>query len=296
MTATLAPVRKTGAPPISIQTLEPSDVAMLRLPGQRGAQALRQQIERHRGRSVWSPSTLEFAVVGPWRNRSEISCVSELVAVRHAGPLLRAAFERCASHGDALFLALELETLRSPNRYERAGMDLLEEVITYEMQTPRAAWRPRPSVRLVPVGTDNANALDIVSRIDQAAFPWLWRNSRLELDVYVRTAGVEVALVEVDGEPVGYIGITLFSGWGHLDRIAVAPDWQGQGLGLESLGLAVDAMRCRGARRVALSTQRTNRRSQRLYERFGFRRTFDHDYQLFGRWRDPDRSAMQPIT
>ncbi len=97
MAATLAPARQTRAPQLSIQTLEPDDIPMLRLPGLRGAQALRREIERYPGRSVWAPATLEFAVVGPWRNRPEIACVNELVAVRHAESLLRAAFERCAS-------------------------------------------------------------------------------------------------------------------------------------------------------------------------------------------------------
>ncbi len=289
MSATLSPLRATRTPLVRIQTLEPGDIAMLRLPGQRGARALRLDLERHPGRSVWAPSTLEFAIIGPWRNRPEIACVSELVAVRHSEPLLRAAFERCVEFGDDLLLALELEMQRSPTRFERAGMDLLEEVITYEMPAPRETWRPRQSVQFVPVRSGDRRAINVVSRIDQAAFPWLWRNSHSELDVYLSTPGVEVALIEFDGEPIAYTGTTLFTGWGHLDRIAVAPEWQGEGFGLEALGLAVDALRRRGARRIALSTQHSNRRSQRLYERFGFLRTYDHDYRLFGRWTLPER-------
>lgn len=293
MAATLSPPRHIRTPLGLIQTLEPDDIAMLRLPGQRGARALRLDLERHPGRSVWAPSTLEFAIIGPWRNRPEIACVNELVAVRHAEPLLRAAFERCVEYGDDLLLALELELQRSPTRFERAGMELLEEVITYEMPAPRQTWRPRQSLQYSPVHVGDKCAMDVVSRIDQAAFPWLWRNSRSEMDVYLSTPGVEVALVEIDGEPVAYTGITLFNGWGHLDRIAVVPEWQGDGFGLDALGLAVDTMRRRGAQRVALSTQRTNRRSQRLYERFGFRRTYDHDYRLFGRWTLPDRQRNE---
>ncbi|MBA3449964.1 MAG: GNAT family N-acetyltransferase, partial [Chloroflexia bacterium] len=146
-------------------------------------------------------------------------------------------------------------------------------------------------VRLVPVGRDDDRIIDAVVQIDDAAFPWLWRNNRTELDVYLNTPGVSVSVVEDDGETVGYVGVTLFSGWGHLDRIAVAPNLQGRGYGRDALALTFDAMRQRGACRVALSTQRLNVRSQRLYERFGFRRTYDHDYRLFGRWTDPQRRA-----
>src|SRR5688572_700891 len=160
MAATLAPARQTRAPQLSIQTLEPDDIPMLRLPGLRGAQALRREIERYPGRSVWAPATLEFAVVSPWRNRPEIACVSELVAVRHTESLLREAFDRCAAHGDDLLLAIELESQRSPTVYERAGMQLLEEVITYEIPAPREPWRPRPSVRYVGVQTHDKPAID----------------------------------------------------------------------------------------------------------------------------------------
>lgn len=289
MAAALAPSRTIRTLPGTIETLEPEDIASLRLPVQRSAQSFRQAIERHPGRSVWAPSTLEYALVGAWRNRPEISSVDELVAVRHAEALLRAAFERCVEHGDELMLAIELETQRAQSRYERAGLKLIEEVITYETPVPREAWRPRTAVRLVPVDSSNDRAVDLITRLDQAAFPWLWRNTRTEFEVYLRIPGVAVSLIEVNDEPAGYAGATLFSGWGHIDRIALWPDLQGQGLGWDALGLVVDAMRRRGARRVALSTQRTNLRSQRLYERFGFRRTHEHDYRLFGRWCHPER-------
>ena len=53
---------------------------------------------------------------------------------------------------------------------------------------------------------------------------------------------------------------------------------------IREMAAAVEIMRQRGARRVGLSTQKTNLRSQRLYEQFGFRRTIDLDYRLFGNW------------
>ena len=288
MAAALAAPLATRDSAVTIETLEPDDVAALRLPGYRAARTLRSALERYPGRSVWSPMTLEYAQVGSWRNRSEIANVDELVAVRNAEPLLRAAFERCVMHGDELLIAIELESQRAPSRFERAGLEPLEEVITYDTTIAQRRWTPRTPIRLVPVVAGDHRAIDTIARLDAMAFPWLWRNSRAEFDIYLDIPGVEVSLVELAGEPVGYVGITHFAGWGHLDRIAVAPETQGRGLGRDALELAVEAMRRRGSRRVALSTQRTNRRSQRLYERFGFRRTYDHDYRLFGRWRDPD--------
>jgi ribosomal protein S18 acetylase RimI-like enzyme len=250
---------------------------------------VRRLLDLHPGRSVWVPSTLEYALVGPWRNRPEIASIEDLVAVRHLEELLRAAVARSADRGDELILTVELESRRSPARYERAGLEMLEEVITYEMGIARERWSGSNRIHLVRVNPNDEAAIDLVTSIDQASFPWLWRNNRVEFDIYVHTPGVEIWLVEADGEPVAYFGVTLFPDWGHLDRVAVVPEQQGRGFGLEALGLAVDTMRRRGARRVGLSTQRTNRRSQRLYERFGFMRTPTHDYRLFGAWCRPQR-------
>ena len=153
--------------------------------------------------------------------------------------------------GDELILTVELDSRRSPARYERAGLEMLEEVITYELGAGREPWSSSEHIRLVRVQANDEAAIDLVSSIDQASFPWLWRNNRAEFDVYLQTPGVEVWLVESGDEPVAYFGVTLFPDWGHLDRIAVVPEQQGKGFGLETLGLAVETMRKRCARRVA---------------------------------------------
>jgi ribosomal protein S18 acetylase RimI-like enzyme len=292
MAGLLAPLRTTRLAPVTVDTLTPRDVESLRLPGLHDSQTLRQALERYPDRSVWIPATLEYAVLSPWRNRPEIAAVDDLVAIGNAELLLRAAFERCVSRGDELMLAIQLEAPRGPSRYKRAGLELLEEVVTYDMEA-RVGSLPRRALQLVEIESGDQQALDIIAAIDHAAFPWLWRNSRQEFEVYVRSPGVSLCLLVAAGEPVAYVGATLFPGWGHLDRIAVAPHVQGRGFGSEALSLAVDTMSRRGARRVALSTQRSNVRSQRLYERFGFRRTPEMDYELFGAWCRPGRELRR---
>jgi ribosomal protein S18 acetylase RimI-like enzyme len=264
---------------------------MLRLPGIRGGAALRETLTRYPERSVWIPETLEYLILAPWRNRPEIAHVEELVGVRHSESLLRGAFERCVEQSDDLLLAIELESGYGAARYERAGLHMLEEVITYEIDLARAVADVESDISVEPVRLTDERAIGVVAGIDHAAFPWLWRNSAEEFQTYLRTPGVFVALVSVAGEPVAYFGATLYAGWGHLDRIAVAPRRQGQGYGAATLRSAAAAMRRQGARRLALSTQRTNVRSQRLYERFGFHRTPGLDYQLFGRWCRPEAQA-----
>jgi ribosomal protein S18 acetylase RimI-like enzyme len=283
MAGTLAPPRQASAATTSIQTLTPVDVSALRLPFGHNERALQQTISDYPGRSVWVPETLEYVVLTPWRNRREIASVDELASSRNTNELLQAALERCIESGDDLLVAIELESRLGFSRYERAGFQLLEEVITYETNVWQRAESAYRGLRLSPVRSGDARA-DVVLQIDQAAFPWLWRNSREELDAYLASPGTAVYLVEEEGEPVAYVGATPFSGWAHIDRIAVTPAKQRQGLGWKSLSLAIDDLRRKGARRIALSTQRTNLRSQRLYERFGFWRTPELDYLIFGAW------------
>lgn len=280
---------RAGAP--VVRTLLPEDVPALRLLRGRGSQPVCDLLERHPGRSVWVPETLEYALIGAWRNRPEIACVEDLVAVRHAEPLLRGAFERCVAWGDDLLLAVDLETHRGPSLFERAGFQLLEEVMTYEVAVSSVPSPDPRTFRRVIVHPGDALGIDRLLKIDRVAFPWLWRNSRVEFEIYLGTPGVEVSLLEVAGNPIAYTGTTLYAGWGHLDRIAVVPAAQGRGYGREALALAIDTLRQKGARRVALSTQRTNERSQRLYERFGFRRTPELDYRLFGAWCRPEHEV-----
>lgn len=279
-----------------VETLRPEQVARLR--PRQGAAALvdiRREVEAYPGRSVWAPETLEYALLAPWRHRPEIAHVRDLQAVRHAAPLLRAAIEGADAHGAALVLVIEMDETRRPAFYERVGLRRLEDVITFELDrgepppVPRALQFRRPA----PAGDDLRSLL----ALDHAAFPWLWWNSAEEFRAYAATPGVALYLGERDGEPLCYLGLTMFAGWGHLDRIAVHPRAQGRGLGGEALRFAIDTLRRAGARRIGLSTQRDNPRSQRLYARFGFRRSPGYDYRLFGApLRPPATDALGGAT
>src|ERR687893_2408708 len=106
MAGTLTPVRGSRVTAPVVRPLECEDIPDLRLPGRRGAESVRKLLKIHPGRSVWVPSTLEYALIGSWRNRPEIASVEDLVAVRHLEPLLYAAVERCAGQGNDLMLAI----------------------------------------------------------------------------------------------------------------------------------------------------------------------------------------------
>jgi ribosomal protein S18 acetylase RimI-like enzyme len=285
-------VAQKSAIGLTARSLTPDDVSLLRLSTPRAAMELREALASRPQRSVWIPDTLEYAIVGSWRNRDDISSIDEVVAVRGFEALMHAALERCVDRGDRLLLAIELEGSSYRSRYERTGMEMIEEVITYEIGVGSVPRMPQRHLRLERVALGDIRSLEIVASIDAEAFPWLWRNSQAEFNEYLGTPDVSLSLLRFDGAPVAYIGATLFTNWGHIDRIAVRPELQGNGFARAALILAINNLRQQGASRVGLSTQKTNLRSQRLYEHFGFRRTLDLDYRLFGNWIGPNSRDM----
>lgn len=235
------------------------------------------------GRSSWIPDVDEVLVVAPWRNRDDIATVAQISAIRRLDDLIDASRQASFRLGADAFVMPEWNETRNSRFYERNGLELLEDVISFEVDARVA----RPDdlqlgapLRLVTV---DSPLLDRILEIDHAAFPWLWRNSRLEFEHYLFTPGVEIwALRDQVGEPIGYVGITGYAGWGHLDRIAVDPAVQGRGYGERAVRFALARLHRLGARRIGLSTQRSNLRSQRLYARIGFQQTRQNDYRIYG--------------
>ena len=119
--------------------------------------------------------------------------------------------------------------------------------------------------------------------IDREAFPWLWRNSEREMTRYLGQAGVRAFVAKVDGWPAGYISYTLHRDSTYIDRIAVLPSRQGRGIGKALMSLSLGKIKEAGIGNAVLTTQRTNGRSQQLYQRFGFAET-RWGYSIYGKW------------
>jgi len=269
----------------SIVPLELRDVSQLRI-GWRSrlaADDIRRVLDQLPGRSMWDRQTYEYGIVAPWRNRTDVVQIAELSAVLHPEEMVIAISERAREFGASLTVMVEVDESRRSSFYDRCGFTHIEKVITFEIERRDVPHVVRPrELTFVPVDPANEEMRETLLRLDNRSFPWIWWNSDLEFRLYGRTPGVEIYLGLIDGQPVSYVGITTFPSWGHLDRIAVDPDLQGKGYGRFALAFAVETLLARGARKVGLSTQYTNERSQRLYLKYGFRRTNDHDYELWG--------------
>ncbi len=267
--------------------LEPHDVSRLSLgwSSSFNARELEQHVLAYPGLSWWLPSGGEYLIGAPWRHRDEITVIQELSGRLRSEELVAALVAGCREQGQRLVVMLDQYEGRRDSFYGRIDFELLQHIIIYELpRLPRTI--PAPTrlhfAPLTPATWDDLLA------VDHAAFPWLWWNSQAEFNAYMALYGVELILAyEADGTPVAYTGITSYRGWGHLDRIAVIPDRQGTGYGLEALNYAVARLGELGARRIGLSTQADNIRSQYLYERYGFRRTNGSDYTIYGKWLSP---------
>lgn len=269
----------------SIEPLRPENLRQLQI-GWRARlnQAeIRESLMRAPGRSVWDAITHEYAIVGQWRNRDDVLQIADLAAIRNPEGLVIAASERVRALGAQMTVIVEIDETRRPSFYEHCGFEHIEKVVTFDLERRAIPRIDRPRrITFAPADPRDPVTMETLLRIDHASFPWIWWNVRREFEIYAVTPGVEIFLGFDEGVPVSYVGFTAFPAWGHLDRIAVLPDEQGKGYGLYTLAFAVETMLARGCRKIGLSTQSTNLRSQRLYQRYGFVRTADNDYDLWG--------------
>jgi [ribosomal protein S18]-alanine N-acetyltransferase len=118
-----------------------------------------------------------------------------------------------------------------------------------------------------------------VEKIDRAAFVEVWQNSRDSLELAFRQAAV-ATVAEVDGQLVGYQISTATSMGGHLARLAVYPEYQGNGIGYILVHDLLSQFERRGAQVVTVNTQQDNQASLSLYRHIGFHLTGE-EYPIY---------------
>lgn len=240
--------------------------------------SLAKQVARDSVR-VWRHGP-EYLVVGYWRRRSEIRTIIKMNAGPHAAMLYRQMLRMCFAEGVKLLIVDAQENYRNADFYRRRGFGSLDKLVEYEAVN----WPVLSTGDGIIIRDFQPCDVTEVLTVDHSAFPWLWWNSREELLWYNALPGVKIYVTNVSpsttenadqGTPMitGYAGITVTDGQGHLDRLAVREDYQGLGHGETLLAHVLGEMARRRIRRVALTTQATNRRSQQLYRKFGFQAT-----------------------
>lgn len=236
------------------------------------------------GLSQWHPESGEYILVAPWRHRQDVITLREVSAFHYESELVVAVFAAAEQNGLAACITAETYEKRRPIFYSRNGMELIETIIAYhhDRVIDFIDAIDNPVQEFVPVTLDDSLLLEQVIAADHAAFPWIWRNMPGEFHWWMSQPSVEVWAGLIDGEVASYYGTTYFQSLGHLDRIAVHPQYQGRKLGAETLTSALQRMARMGLPKAALSTQLGNPVSQHLYERTGFRRSAKDDYHMYG--------------
>ena len=141
------------------------------------------------------------------------------------------------------------------------------DVVVMEWDAERAVYPERDAgVKIRPMGVGDIHA---VYRVDRAAFDPLWRNSQQGLRVAHGVSRI-ATVAERGGKIVGYQISTADSLGGHLARLAVHPEHQGQGVGTDLVADVLRKFEDQGQVRVSVNTQEDNVGSLRLYEKFGF--------------------------
>ncbi len=152
----------------------------------------------------------------------------------------------------------------------RQGFTPHDYIIHFERATPPRPLLPEftlPDITLRPLGMHEINKLTL---LDHQAFDWPWQFSSGELVKWLMIAD-RLVVLEHEGRLVGYSCVQIHGEQAQIVRLAIAPSWQGKGLGRYLLADALDFAAQKGASHVTLNTQWQNVTSQRLYKGFGFR-------------------------
>ena len=129
-----------------------------------------------------------------------------------------------------------------------------------------SARRTAPDIAIVPLREEDLSA---VLAIEAASFsaPWTEEMFRWEL----AQAGTGCAWVARRGERVvGYLFTWVVAGEFHINNIAVAPEYRGQGIADALVRVGLEAAVARGARVALLEVRESNAPAQDLYARWGF--------------------------
>ena len=221
------------------------------------------------------------------RSAAEVRLRCFIVDPNYAGlgigsRLLNAALDFCRAHNYSpvvLWTFAGLDAAR--HLYESRGFRLTEEYMSDEfgrsLQFQRFVWNPdvlsQIAIRTFQPGDETA--------FEELNTAWIEKYFRLEeKDLHslrhpvsaILKPGGEILLATVAGKPVGCCALIAMEDQSYeIAKMAVAPTFQGRGLGRRLLEATIEVARARGAKRLYLETNRILHSAIHLYESCGFR-------------------------
>ena len=162
-----------------------------------------------------------------------------------------------------------------------------------DIVTLRREGRFIPQPRFTPRNIHIAEFTDLVemTKVDQTAFNAPWQLNYEDLRQAMRISAHCTVVIE-NNAIIAYQLSTQYRKSGHLARLAVLPDYQGQGIGKLLLDDLIRRFMKRGVISLTVNTQASNYHSQRLYERYGFKRN-GYDLPVWLSSLSPDRDKQK---
>ncbi len=170
-----------------------------------------------------------------------------------------------ASHG---FDRLRTGALspRQAGQAERAGLQCVQELALLDVDAPFTITPSAHRTRGL-----RAHELTVIAEIDQAAFGPNWSlDAEMLSDIRHATPSHRARTVSIDGSIVAFLVSGRAARTGYIQRLAVSPDAQRQGI---ANSLLLDAMRWMRRSRITrafVNTHVENTAALELYRRHGF--------------------------
>lgn len=119
---------------------------------------------------------------------------------------------------------------------------------------------------------DDEVSISVLLEIDRAAFAPFWRFDEHGIREAIDATGSSTILLirDANGGATGFAIVGFGSAISYLQRVAVHPQWQGQGMGRSLVRVAARKARAAGARVMLLNTQFDNTGALQLYQAEGF--------------------------
>jgi ribosomal protein S18 acetylase RimI-like enzyme len=199
----------------------------------------------------------------PWNDGTP---EASLRLVRGGAPFLSACVAQLAKLGAASAISPPLPS-NARTAWQTAGFEPFIDLALMRMSLDE---QPRPPRHLVVEAPDID--IDELLRLDAAAFDGFWRFDRNGLTEAIEATGKSCILIIRDGEghPAGFAIVGFGNAISYLQRVAVDPQWQGQGMGRSLVRVAARKARASGAQVMLLNTQLDNNCAINLYQSEGF--------------------------